>query len=154
MGKALARFKRFMILLQTGWSILGITLVVLLIVEAGLRVTFALRDRLSVPESPDQRILVEGYGGATWPDRALSRDRIARGTLATLCLLPARRHSTARRSPSDPTGYVPPGSLPRQRESGPAQKPVKLLMLGGSSLWGFGARDDQTIPSLAGAQTS
>ena len=35
--------------------------------EAGLRVTFALRDRLSVTESPDQRILVEGYGGATWP---------------------------------------------------------------------------------------
>jgi lysophospholipase L1-like esterase len=29
-----------------------------------------------------------------------------------------------------------------------AQQPVKLLMLGGSSLWGFGARDDQTIPSL------
>ena len=29
-----------------------------------------------------------------------------------------------------------------------AKPPIKILMLGGSSLWGFGARDDLTIPSL------
>ena len=55
---------------------------------------------------------------------------------------------TGRRSRSTPTACAPPGSLPhgfRRSEAGP---PVKILMLGGSSLWGFGARDDQTIPSL------
>ena len=35
--------------------------------KSGLRFTFAVRDRMSAPESPDRRILSEGYGGATWP---------------------------------------------------------------------------------------
>src|SRR5262249_55880433 len=32
--------------------------------------------------------------------------------------------------------------------AGAQTRPFKLLLLGGSSLWGFGARDDHTIPSL------
>jgi lysophospholipase L1-like esterase len=31
-----------------------------------------------------------------------------------------------------------------------AAAPAKILLLGGSSLWGFGARDDETIPSQLG----
>src|SRR5271166_1209667 len=67
MAKLQSRFKRMLILLQTAWSILGITLVVLLLAEAGLRLAFSLRDRLSATDSPDRRILIEGYDGATWP---------------------------------------------------------------------------------------
>jgi hypothetical protein len=67
MGKVMARIKRFLMALQTCWSIAGITLLLLLFLEAGLRLTFALRDRLSAAEQPDHRILAEGYGGATWP---------------------------------------------------------------------------------------
>ena len=35
-----------------------------------------------------------------------------------------------------------------QRPWAAGARPIKLLMPGGSSLWGFGVRDDQTIPSL------
>ena len=42
------------------------------------------------------------------------------------------------------TTWQPPSPAPASSGS----KPVQILMLGGSSLWGFGARDDQTIPSL------
>ena len=37
---------------------------------------------------------------------------------------------------------------PLPRPVGTEPKTFKVLMLGGSSLWGFGARDDHTIPSL------
>ncbi len=40
MGKVLARFKRSAMALQTAWSIVGVTIILLLFVEAGLRVTF------------------------------------------------------------------------------------------------------------------
>ena len=89
MGKALARFKRFMILLQTGWSILGITLVLILIIEVSLRVTFALRDHLTRPTVARSANPGGRLRRGDLAHRALSRDRIARGALATLRLLPA-----------------------------------------------------------------
>ena len=148
MGKVMARFKRVLMALRTGWSIAGVTLIVLLVVEAGLRFTFAVRDRMSGPQSPDPRILAEAYAGATWlvehyreieslderrepyvyyRPRAFSGKTITIGTDG----LRATWHPTA--GWGDEAGQ---------------KKAVKVLMLGGSALWGFGVRDDQTIPSL------
>ena len=42
--------------------------------------------------------------------------------------------------------WEPPGKANDSSASRPA---IKILMLGGSSLWGFGARDDRTIPRLS-----
>ena len=67
MGKAVRRLKRVLGALQTSWSILGITLVVVLLVEGGFRVIFAVRDRLTAVPVPDPRVVAEGYGGAAWP---------------------------------------------------------------------------------------
>ena len=106
------------------------------------------------PRSADARLVARSPdpGRRLWrgnlAHRALSRARIARGALATLRLLPPEaiprqddRHRTRRAAATwQPTA--------RSRGVEAEQKPVKLLMLGGSSLWGFGARDDQTIPSL------
>jgi lysophospholipase L1-like esterase len=147
MGKALLRFQRVLSVLRTGWSILGITLVAILILEAGLRVTFAIRDRLTAQPVPDRRVLSEGYGGATWPIQhyreleqieerwqpyVFFRPKPFQGRTITIGLDGLR----ATWQPSAPASDQP------------AHDPVKVLMLGGSSLWGFGARDDQTIPSL------
>src|SRR5262245_17883237 len=67
MHHALRRLQRLLNLLQTGWSIVGITLVVLIVTEAVFRAGFALRDWLGAEPRPDRRVLVEGYGGSTWP---------------------------------------------------------------------------------------
>ena len=67
MGKPLLRFQRVLVFLRTGWSILGMTLVVLVLTEAGFRMVFAVRDRFTAEPVPDRRVLVEGYGGDTWP---------------------------------------------------------------------------------------
>jgi lysophospholipase L1-like esterase len=148
MGKALRRTKRVLVLLQAGWSILGITLVVLLLTEAGFRAAFALKDRLGIAPRPDRRVLVEGYGGATWPVRhyreleALEdrwepyvyfRQKPFRGTTISIDAKGLRA-----------TWQPPSPAL----DGHPDRKPAEILMLGGSSLWGFGARDDETIPSL------
>jgi lysophospholipase L1-like esterase len=147
MGKALARFKRFMSFIQTAWSILGITLVLLVIGEAGLRVTFALRDHLTLTGSPDQRILVEGYGGATWPTEHYHEiESLEERWQPYVYFRPKAFHGkTIAIGPDGQRATWQPPAPARERK---VQKPVKLLMLGGSSLWGFGARDDQTIPSL------
>jgi lysophospholipase L1-like esterase len=147
MGKALARFKRSMILLQTGWSILGITLILILIMEAGLRMTFALRDHLTLPASPDPRILSEGYGGATWlSEHYREIESLQERWQPYVYFRPkAFQGKTITIGPDGLRATLQPG--PPAGELA-AKKPLKLLMLGGSSLWGFGARDDHTIPSL------
>ena len=143
---ALRRIRQVLVFLQTGWSIVGITLIVLILTELGFRAIFALRDRLSRETLPDRRVLAEGYDSATWPiehyrelesleDRwrpyVYFRQKPFRGKTITI-------GSDGLRATWEP----PSPALPDQRPR------VKLLMLGGSSLWGFGARDDETIPSL------
>ncbi len=148
MATVIRRFKRSLILLQTAWSIIGITLIVLGLTEAGLRVAFALKDRFSIPPQPDRRVLAEGYGGESWPVRhyreieSLSvrwepyiyfRPEAFQGE--TISIGPDGLRATWQHPSSTSAG-------------GQDRKPVDLLLLGGSSLWGFGARDDQTIPSV------
>jgi hypothetical protein len=147
MGKALARFKRFMVLLQTGWSILGITLVVLILMEGSLRVTFALRDYLTRPTSPEQRILVEGYGGETWPvEHYREIESLAERWQPYIYFRPKAFHGKTIAIGGD--GLRATWQPPAPAGKPVTHRPVKVMMLGGSSLWGFGARDDQTIPSL------
>lgn len=109
MGKLIAGCRRLMKTLQTAWSIAGITLLLMLSLETALRLTFALRDRLSEPESPDHRILAEGYGGATWPIDHYHEIELLEA-LAALRLLPAQalprqdHHHRSRRPANDVAG--------------------------------------------------
>jgi hypothetical protein len=148
MSHALRRIKRLLLLLQTAWSMAGITLIVVILTEAGFQAAFALKDWLGSEPRPDRRVLAEGYGGAAWPvqhyrelealaDRwepyVYFRQKPFQGTTISIGADGLR----ATWQPPSPAPGNPPG-----------RKPVEILMLGGSSLWGFGARDDQTIPSL------
>jgi lysophospholipase L1-like esterase len=147
MGNALRRLKRALAHLQTGWSILGITLVLLVLVEGSCRLVFAVRDRITAVPVPDTRVVAEGYEGAAWAVvhfRELAqlqerwqpyvyfRQKPFRGETITIDNDGVRSTWQSSRQPGD------------RGERGL----VKILTLGGSSLWGWGARDDQTIPSL------
>jgi lysophospholipase L1-like esterase len=147
MGKALLRFKRVLILLQSGWSILGITLVVILLAEAAFRVSFALRDRFNAPAPPDPRVLSEGYGGALWAVehyRELARLEDRWEPFVYFRARPFRGKTITIGDDGLRATWQPPAD---RGEPGGRAAP-RLLLLGGSSLWGYGARDDQTIPSL------
>jgi hypothetical protein len=147
MGNALRRLKLVLVVLQTGWSILGVTLVLLLVAEGGFRLSFAIRDHTDAKPLPDPRVLAEGYGGARWPVEHYRE----------LELLEERWHPYVyfRQRPFNGKTitigtdglraiWQPHASEQKQLERGS----VKILMLGGSSLWGFGSRDEETIPSL------
>ena len=146
MGKALRRLKGALARLQTGWSILGITLVVLLLVEGGCRLIFAVRDRLTAVPVPDPRVIAEGYGGAAWPVvhyRELEqlqerwqpyvyfRQKPFRGETITIDN-DGRAHHLA--------------IVQRGRSDRGERGSVKILTLGGSSLWGFGAPTTRRFP--------
>ena len=134
--------------LRTAWLILGVTLILIMALELGLRAVFWLKDRSKPRIPPDPRVVATVPEGATWLDRhyreleAISdrwqpyvyfRQRPFRGQTVTVDEEGLR------------TTWQPPRSRGETIQNPPA---LKILMLGGSSLWGFGARDDQTIPSL------
>ena len=81
----------------------------------------------------------------------IANSRLFRTTGSLMSTFASAR-SRDRPSTSMRTGRGRPGSRLHRRTragTGPAgDRPLKILLLGGSSLWGFGARDDQTIPSL------
>jgi hypothetical protein len=148
MGNTIRRLKQAVAFLRTAWSIVGVTLVLVIVMEAGFRAFFAGRDRLSVTPPPDRRVLDEGYAGATWviehyrelerleerwQPYVYFRQKPFQGT--TINIGTDGRRATWQSLPGNRGRSGPKGS-------------IKLLMLGGSSLWGFGARDDQTIPSI------
>ncbi len=145
MGNAKRHIQQVLVFLKSSWAVLGITVVVLILLEAVFRAGFAIRDRITADARPDRRVLAEGYDGATWPiehyrelelleDRWSSyvyfRQKPYQGQTITI-------GTDGLRATWKPPSPVPPDTRPR----------TKLMMLGGSSLWGFGARDDQTIPS-------
>ena len=53
--------------LQTVWSIAGLTLLAVLLIECGLQLVFAIKDQYAAKEQPDPRVVSEGYGGESWP---------------------------------------------------------------------------------------
>ncbi len=147
MRKPTLRLQRVMVFLQTVWSILGITLVVLLLTEAGFRMIFAVRDRFTAEPAPDRRVLVEGYGGDTWPvEHYRELGLLEERWQPYVYFRPKPFEGSTIKVGSD--GLRATWQPPVARQDRPQGESVKVLMLGGSSLWGFGARDDQTIPSL------
>jgi lysophospholipase L1-like esterase len=147
MGNALRRVTRMLARLQTGWSILGITLVVLLLVEGGFRIIFSVRDRLTAVAVPDRRVVEQGYGGAAWPVvhyRELERLQERWHPYVYFRQKPFRGQTITIGDDGLRATWQSPALA---NDRGQTQS-LKVLMLGGSSLWGFGARDDQTIPSL------
>jgi lysophospholipase L1-like esterase len=147
MVTALRRIKRMLALLQTAWSIVGITLILLGLTETGLRLVFALKDRLSSETRPDRRVLVDGYGGASWPVQHYRELESLQDRWEPFVYFRQKPFHGRTISIGD-DGLRATWQPPSPARGGPERKPVEILMLGGSSLWGFGARDDQTIPSL------
>jgi lysophospholipase L1-like esterase len=147
MHKALRRLQGALGRLQTGWSILGITLVVLLLVEGGFRLVFAVRDQLTAVAVPDLRVVADGYGGAKWPVvhyRELEQLEERWQPYVYFRQKPFQGETITIGDGGLRATWQSPAPAAEQG----LHRSVKILSLGGSSLWGFGARDDQTIPSL------
>lgn len=149
MSSRFRRVSRFLILVRTAWSIFGISLALLLVTEGGFRLAFGFKDWLANQTRPDRRLLDEGYGGASWPIEHYRELELIEDRWQPYVYFRQKpfRGKTITVGPDGlrATWQPPPAS---GDSSGTAHRKLKLLSLGGSSLWGFGARDDQSIPSV------
>jgi lysophospholipase L1-like esterase len=145
MRNVLQRIRRRLRFLQVIWSIAGITLVAIVLMEAGFRLFFSIKDHFATETVPDRRVIEAGYGGEAWPVQHYREIQALQDRWEPYVYF-RQKPFTGQTITIDPEGlrrtWMPPSSADR------SGKVFKLLMLGGSSLWGYGARDDRTIPSL------
>lgn len=145
MRERFRRVKRSLRALHTAWSILGVTLILIIALELGLRLCFVVKDRLHPLPFSDSRLVSRGYGDAPW----------VRETFDELSQIEPDWHSYVyfREKPFhakylniDARG-IRATWKPRLTASDASMRPLRILMFGGSTLWGVGARDEGTIPS-------
>lgn len=127
------------------WVNVGVALLVLALLEGGFRVAFALRDRGHPPMDlvPEDR-LAAANPGEDWAREYLRELRDA---------LQEDWHSYVYwRSRPYHGRYINVDQEGVRRtwnsSMSPSRNQLRILMFGGSTMWGYGARDDFTIPSL------
>jgi lysophospholipase L1-like esterase len=142
------RLKQILLWLQTAWSILGVTLSLFLIMELGLRGVFWLKDRAKPQIPPDRRVVAEFDSDRTWID--VHYRELEKLTDRWEPYVYFRQQPFSGQTINIDAEGLRATWQPLKTTGGAGEKkqPLKILMLGGSSLWGFGARDDWTIPSL------
>ncbi len=131
----------------SAWMIVGLTLFVILFLEGSLRLVFFVKDQMAGRTIPDPRVIAEGYGGETWPIRHYQE--LERLSVRWEPYVYFRQRPIAGQTITiDERGFRKRWQSPRDPTADAHRRPSRIWMFGGSSLWGFGARDDQTIPSL------
>ena len=133
-------------LVREAWLLVGISILLLCFLEAVLGLAFLFKDRLSASDASgaEPRIAADAYADAPWvKDYYEEFDRSY--------AVQWRPYVYWRRKPFhgeyinvDADGIRMTTPAPPQ-ESHP---PVRVFMFGGSTLWGTGARDAFTIPSI------
>jgi lysophospholipase L1-like esterase len=126
---------------RAAWMILGLTIVFLMVMEWGLSALFWVKDRRNPIPNPDPRVLAQGYGGATWPVthyQEITRLGERWEPFVYFRQKPFSGQTIRVGSDGLRVTWAPPAS---------AGKPTRIWVMGGSCTWGFGARDEETIPS-------
>jgi hypothetical protein len=125
-------------------------MVLLLLLEGGLYLAFAVRERLLLPVAADsgmdERAAADGYHGASWTEDFFREFEESNVT---------QWHSYVywRRAPYQGEYIQIDGQGLRRTwnpafdEGGPKRDFLEIFFFGGSAVWGTGARDDHTIPS-------
>lgn len=136
--------------LRSAWALVGLTLLLILGLELGLRLAFAVKDAAWPLVHPDPRVVAEGYGGAEWAG-PLIREAEAMDLDWHPYVYFRSQPFEGRHIRVDERGVRRTWSPPRDEgeggDEGAAERP-RVWVFGGSSAWGVGARDDFTIPSL------
>ncbi len=137
--------------LRTGWLILGFTLILLIVGEVGLRLVLTVKD-LSLDQRPpaerkiDRLARADAYHGAAWVPAYFEELDKVQPFVWHPYVYWRRPPYQGRYIEVDRDGlratWHPP---PRAGTADPP--PVRVFAFGGSTMWGYGARDDYTIPS-------
>jgi lysophospholipase L1-like esterase len=133
---------------QSAWLILGITLLLFCLVELAFALAFAVKDRLSppVPSAAAGFAQADTYADQNWVAQYFDEfDRSAAARWESYVYWRRRPFQGAHIN-VDESGIRRTISPPRAPSGSP--DPLKIHMFGGSAMWGTGARDEFTIPSI------
>ncbi|MCB2261341.1 MAG: hypothetical protein LGR52_00085 [Candidatus Thiosymbion ectosymbiont of Robbea hypermnestra] len=142
--------------LRTGWLILGITLLLILICEAGLRLALAVRDRLMDRPVTEQGIRArkidrlartEAYRGVEWAHEYFTELQSVRPFVWRPYVYWRHPPHRSRYVNLNRDGLRATWNPPPRETAGDNPPPVRLFTFGASTMWGYGARDDHTIAS-------
>ncbi len=132
---------------RAAWLVVGLTIVLILFLEWGLRLVFAAKDAAVGLPIVDPRIVAEGYDGADWVEDLYQEQ----------ARLEAKWEPYVHyRLQGSQGGHINIGAnLLRRTWNVPATeaeakakaKALRVFVFGGSTAWGMGARDEKTIPS-------
>src|SRR5262245_18562137 len=139
--------KKFINLLKDSWSILGIAIVMFVSIELGFSLIFYVRSFWRAP-TPNFRINADTYNDPTWAAQYSKEiDEIEKKRS-----LRWQPYVFWRRIPH--LGKYINITADGLRKTGDVttaegdSSPMKVFMFGGSTMWGYGAGDDFTIPSI------
>lgn len=147
MSKSPDRVQRFLGHLRDMWLIVGVTLVLLLVIELSARVLFFAKDTLAGAPAVgwcDRIKTADAYSGAGWLD-----EYCAEHLAATMEWQPyvywRRRPMQGEHINVDAQGYRRTYNQPSFDHCDGT--PYRIFVLGGSTIWGPGVRDHHTVPS-------
>jgi lysophospholipase L1-like esterase len=134
----MSRFKRAAAAVGAGWSIVGIALALLLLIEGSLHLIPYVMDRAGWSPDPPiaelwgKKLYADEKGAdfVRWEPYVYWRRRPYAGDLIQVDAEGVRRTWSG----------LPKGSFPNTRKT-------RIFFFGGSTLWGSGASDEETIPS-------
>lgn len=135
-------------LVKDAWLMLGITILLLSLLEGSLSLAFVIKDRISASDrsAPDRRDLADTYSDPTWVTNYYEEFRRSNAVQWRPYVYWRRQPYHGNHINIDTNGIrLTALTKPMHQES---RTPVKIVMFGGSALWGTGARDAFTIPSI------
>lgn len=140
------RIRSFARSVRTAWSGVGLTLALVAGLELALRAGFALKDAARPLPAIDPRVVAGGYDGQPWVEdlyRELTMIAMERLPYAEFRARPfAGRYHTI-----DGVGERRTWRNSRENSTPATGTPPEIVLVGGSSAWGWGARDDATLAS-------
>lgn len=134
-------------IIKNVWLMIGMTLAALCLLEGGVSLAILVKERLSGvdAESMDQRVAADTYSDRSWVNRYYQEFRRSRDLQWKSYVYWRQRPHRGDHINIDTDGIrLTTVGEPQEKSN----SPVKIFMFGGSTLWGTGARDAFTIPSL------
>jgi hypothetical protein len=135
-------------LLRAAWVALGVALLIFLMMEM-IAAAFVTADGDSIGERGDSRALADSYRGAPWAKKLF--EEFARSEMTGWS---PYVHFRRRPFEGQYINVDENGVRLTVNNASSESAPKRLFMFGGSTVWGTGARDDFTIPSLLVAELS
>ena len=129
------------------WLLLGASILLLILVEAALSLAFHLWDRSGPPvlDLYERSVAADIYAGVSWAEDYWQE-------LEDSAAIEWRPYVYWRRKPFDGQYiHIDQDGIRRTahaESSSSRGTPIKIFMFGGSTVWGRGARDEFTIPSI------